>query len=93
MTSSYSLPNLLAATPSITLPQPSIVSVRGQLDVILINAFWLGALVPISIALILTSSHLWKKPVFILNACAIACAFGFGGTTLTNAVSSSAGTF
>ncbi|KAM5531178.1 hypothetical protein V8D89_015148 [Ganoderma adspersum] len=85
MDSSYSPLNISSSTPLSTSSQPSSVALDGQLNVIILNAFWLGTLVPISIALILTSSHLRKKPVFILNACAIACAFGFGGTTLMNA--------
>ncbi|KAM5541492.1 hypothetical protein V8D89_004682 [Ganoderma adspersum] len=50
----------------------------------ILHASWLGALVPISIALIFTSSHLWRKPVFILNACAIACTVAFGTVSLTD---------
>ena len=60
----------------------------GQLNDMILNTLWLGALAPISITLVLTSSHLWKKPIFVLNACAIACGFAFGAINLTNLVSS-----
>ena len=63
------------------------IAVEGQVDNMVLNAFCLGALVPIGITLIFTSSHLWKKPVFVLNMCAIACAVTFGTLALTNEVS------
>ena len=59
----------------------------GQLNALIINTLWIGALVPISIALVLTSAHLWKKPVFIFNACAIGCGIAFGVVNLINVVS------
>lgn len=61
----------------------------GQLNELLITAIFTGTLIPISIAFILTSSHLWKQPVFILNACAISCGFAYGAVTLVNIVSNS----
>ncbi|PIL26383.1 hypothetical protein GSI_12140 [Ganoderma sinense ZZ0214-1] len=73
-----------STSPSSDSGQDSSTSIDGQLNDMILNAFWLGALAPISIALILTSSHLWKKPVFILNACAIVCAIAFGGITVVN---------
>ena len=69
--------------------QFSSASVGGELNDMILNSFCLGALLPISIALVLTGSHLWKKPVFILNACAILCAIAFGGITAKNTVSGS----
>ena len=68
------------------------VAVEKEVNNMIVTTFWLGALVPISIALIFTSSHLWKKPVFVLNMCAIACAVAFGAVALMNEVSGLADT-
>ena len=76
-------------TPTATPPQPVQLSsgtFNGQLNDLILNTFWIGALIPVSIALVLTSAHLWKRPVFILNACALACGIAFGAVNLVNIV-------
>lgn len=62
-------------------------ALNGAMDFLLLTAIFTGALIPVSIALLLSFSRIWRTPVFILNVFAIALGFAYGGLTVNYLVS------
>ncbi|KAM5539662.1 hypothetical protein V8D89_006771 [Ganoderma adspersum] len=55
----------------------------GAMDFLLLTTICTGILIPISIALFLSFSRIWRTPVFLFNVFAIALGFAYGGLTIT----------
>lgn len=76
----------LGTAPS--LPADEAAALNGAMDLLLLTTMCTGILIPISIALFLTFSRIWRTPVFILNVLALALGFANGGLTINYVVSS-----
>lgn len=62
-------------------------ALSGAMDFLLLTTICTGVLIPISIALFLSFSRIWRTPVFIFNVFAIALGFAYGGLTISYLVS------
>ena len=70
-----------------TIPTGGISTVASAVDMLIVGTFFPALLVPIgAVMFVFSTPQLRRRPVFILNALAIAFALGLGGVIIYNVV-------